>query len=505
VTAELADLLAEVEAGPAGPEVGAFFDLDGTLIAGYSARVFYGEFLRSMQMSPVAIGRSLVAALDMALRGGEVTPLVEIAAREWEGRSEDELDELGERLFVQKIAGMVYPHAREIVRVHRRMGHTVALASSATHYQVAPLAADLEVGEILCTRLQVDNGVLTGALAGPVLWGEEKARAVREFAGKRGVDLTRSYAYGNGSEDVPFMEAVGRPRPVNPESELAKAAERHGWPIHRLSGRGRPGLRDLVRTGAAIAGLGSAAALGGAIALLNRDRRLGANFAIAVGSEAALALAGVRLRVIGEERLWTHRPAVFIFNHQSGIDVPVIGRLLERDFTGVAKKEAARDPRFAPIGSLVDVAYVERGNTAQAKDALAPVVERIREGISFGIAPEGTRTPTPRPGRFKKGAFHIAMQAGVPIVPIVIRNAGDVMWRRSMLIRPGTIDVAVLEPISVEGWKVEDLDERVAEVRQLFVDTLENWPDGARGGRSAARARRAGRSAGRATASTRAG
>jgi putative phosphoserine phosphatase/1-acylglycerol-3-phosphate O-acyltransferase len=68
------------------------------------------------------------------------------------------------------------------------------------------------------------------------------------------------------------------------------------------------------------------------------------------------------------------------------------------------------------------------------------------------------------------------MQAGVPIVPIVIRNAGDVMWKGSPLIRRGTVDVVVLEPIETSGWQVNELDERVAEVRQLYLDTLERWP-----------------------------
>ena len=69
------------------------------------------------------------------------------------------------------------------------------------------------------------------------------------------------------------------------------------------------------------------------------------------------------------------------------------------------------------------------------------------------------------------------MQAGVPIVPIVIRNAGDVMWRGSLLIRPGTVDVAVLPPIPTDDWTVEELDERIGEVRDQFLDTLEYWPN----------------------------
>ena len=67
------------------------------------------------------------------------------------------------------------------------------------------------------------------------------------------------------------------------------------------------------------------------------------------------------------------------------------------------------------------------------------------------------------------------MQAGVPLVPIVIRNAGDVMWRGSLVIRPGTIDVSVQPPIETAGWKIEQLDDRIAEVHALFERTLEEW------------------------------
>src|SRR5205807_7466913 len=122
--------------------------------------------------------------------------------------------------------------------------------------------------------------------------------------------------------------------------------------------------------------------------------RQGANLAASIRPDLALALAGVKLNVRGSEHLWSHRPAVFIFNHQSSIDVAVIGSLIRRDLTGVAKKEAARDPRFAPIGYVVDVVYVDRANARQARAALEPAVQRLRDGTSIAIAPEGTRSST---------------------------------------------------------------------------------------------------------------
>lgn len=164
--------------------------------------------------------------------------------------------------------------------------------------------------------------------------------------------------------------------------------------------------------------------------------------------------------------------AVFMFNHQSSLDLLVIGSVIRRDVTGVAKKEAARDPRFIPVGALLDVAYIDRSDSTKARAALRPAVDKLQSGISIAIAPEGTRSPSPRLGKFKKGGFHLAMQAGVPIVPIVIHNAGERMWRNSLVAHPGTVDVDVLAPVSTDGWDLADLDRHVDEVRTLFEDCL---------------------------------
>jgi putative phosphoserine phosphatase/1-acylglycerol-3-phosphate O-acyltransferase len=472
----ISDLLKEVESAPAGPKTGAFFDFDGTLIAGYSAQAFYEDRIRRFQMSAGELVESLLAGVEMALNGADVTKLMRVAVANWAGHREEEVRELWDRLFYERISGMVYPEARELVKAHLKAGHTVALASSATRYQLAALAEDLEIPNVLCSQVELVKGYFSGYVDGPVLWGPAKARAVQEFAAANKIDLGRSFGYANGEEDVPFLEAVGNPRALNPADGLLRVARERGWPSVHLRGRGRPGLLDVARTGVALTGLGAAGGVGMAVGLLTGDRRRGANVAAALGPDLALALAGVNLNVTGEEHLWSHRPAVFIFNHQSSIDVAVIGSLVRRDLTGVAKIEARRDPRFAPIGYVTDIVYVDRADSKQARAALQPAVDRLRSGTSIAIAPEGTRSPTPRLGRFKKGAFHLAMQARVPLVPIVIRNAGDVMWRGSLVIRPGTVDVAVLPPVSTRGWKVSQLDERIASVRDQFEQTLENWP-----------------------------
>ena len=469
-------LLAEIEAGPGGPEIGAFFDFDGTLIAGYSAEAFVLDAIRRRKVDPQMLVRSLLAGLDMQLRGSDVTALMEIAAGAGKGRREEALVELGQRLFRERVAGTVYPEARALVKAHQRKGHTVALASSATMFQAGPLVADLGIENVLCTQVEVVDGRLTGRIAGPVLWGRNKADAVAGFSADNGVKLAESYGYANGDEDVEFLETVGRPRPLNPASGLAKVAGERGWPIVRFEPRGRAGIVPRIRTAAALGGIATTLSIGVGLGVLNRSRRTALNYTATVAPEVVLALAGVDIRATGEEHLWSHRPAVFVFNHQSGFDVIVISRLLRRDFTAVAKAELAHDPRFAPLGALADVAYVHRDDSTQAQAALGPVLDKLRAGISLAIAPEGTRSATPTLGRFKKGAFHIAVEAQVPVVPVVIRNAGEIMWRASMVARPGRVDVAVLPPVPTTGLAHRDVDDLCGRIRQQFVATLEDWP-----------------------------
>ena len=107
------------------------------------------------------------------------------------------------------------------------------------------------------------------------------------------------------------------------------------------------------------------------------------------------------------------------------------------------------------------------------------------------VAPEGTRVAGGGIGEFKKGAFRMAMQTGVPIVPIVIRNADLVGPRDGSVARPARVQVAVLPPVPVEGWTLATLDARIAAVRQSFIDTLARWPGEATAGRD--RRRRASR------------
>ncbi len=473
--ADIDDLLAAVAVGPQGPEVGAFFDFDGTLIHGYSAALYFRERMASGAVKPQELVGTLVEVFNMQQRGHDVTRLVGVGLGALRGTALTDLEAMGQQLFRSRISGQLYPDARRLIRAHLRAGHTVALASSATRFQAQAAAEDLGIEHLLVTEVETLDGIVTGQVDGPILWGPGKAVAVVNFAAEQGLDLEESYAYGNGGEDVFYLETVGRPRPLNPDSTLTQTATERGWPIHRLHRQRRLTPTNVIRSTASFAGLAAGVTAGLGMGLLNRDRRTALTVAAAISSELALAGAGVTLEVTGQENLWRSRPAVFVFNHQSQLDVVVLAALLRRDFTGVAKKELSKDPTFAAMGWLADVAYVDRTDKVAAREALAPALESLSSGTSLVIAPEGTRSPTPRLLPFKKGAFHLAMQAKVPMIPVVIRNAGEIMPARSMLMTPGVVQVRVLDPVSTEGWSVDNLDEKVAMVEKLYADALDDW------------------------------
>jgi HAD superfamily hydrolase (TIGR01490 family) len=473
---DIEERVAEIALARRGRRVAAFFDFDGTMIEGYSALALMQHRARSRELSPPEMARLLVVGLEAATGRADFERVMRVGVRAFRGRDVSDMAELGESLLRSSLGGALYGDARRLVAAHRARGHRVIIASSALPFQVEPLARELMVDDVLCTQLEYDGGVLTGEVAGPILWGAGKAEAIKRFAADARIALGQSFAYGNGDEDIDFLSVVGRPRPINPSPELARVAKARGWPTTEFVGTPRPGLTEITRTAGAFGALAVAFGTGVAVGVLNRSRRDAMNITMSTGSDLALSLAGVRVNVAGEHHLWSHRPAVFIMNHQSLLDGFVVMKLLRGDVTGVAKREVARQPVLGQFARLANMAFVDRGNNAQARAALESVVQRLREGYSIAIAPEGTRSPTPRVGRFKKGAFHMAIQGGVPIVPIVIRNTGELLWRGSTFIRPGTIDVVVHPPISVVDWSVEELDERIGEVRELFVRTLADWP-----------------------------
>ncbi len=455
-----------------GAHIGAFFDLDRTLIKGFSAKEFFQSRLFSGKMTTREIVAQFAGVLVYAGGQGNFAGLAAMGAQGVKGIKEKVFLEVGEEVYQKHLASEIYPESRALVAAHIAKGHTVAIISAATPYQVNPIARDLMIEHVMCTRMEVKKGKFTGKIVEPACWGEGKSFAARSLAKKHKLDLSRCYFYTDSVEDLPLLEIVGKPRPLNPDTKLTAIAFQNDWPIYRFSDAERPGVSNWVRTGLALAGLFPAIFNGLATGSMNMSYKDGVNSMMATVGDLVCTLGGIQLVVKGNEHLWSHRPAVFILNHQSNVDLFLAAKLIQKDAVGIAKKELQNYPIIGQMLQAAGVIFVDRKNRAKAIEAMKPAVDALKGGTSIIIFPEGTRSYDYKLGSFKKGAFHLAMQAGVPLVPIVVKNAHDVMPRGSNLFRPTAVEVKVLPPVSTKKWKRENLNEHVKDVRNMFLEVL---------------------------------
>src|SRR3546814_20274807 len=181
----------------------------------------------------------------------------------------------------------------------------------------------------------------------------------------------------------------------------------------------------------------------------------------------ATAITGVELEVEDERHLWSSRPCVFIFNHQSKADVMILAKLIRRDMGGVGKKEIKDIPILGKLMEWGGTVFVDRADGKSAIKAMEPLVDAIqKEGKSICIAPEGTRRLTPKLEPFKKGTFHLAMQAGVPIVPTVINNPNVVAPKKEVGMCPATLRYTVLPPVDKAQWSGRKMGRQVSSLSE---------------------------------------
>jgi len=169
------------------------------------------------------------------------------------------------------------------------------------------------------------------------------------------------------------------------------------------------------------------------------------------GARNWLRLSGMTVQVRGLEYLDPDQTYVFIANHRSYLDTATLFAYTGRRLGLLGKKELLKVPILGYGMGYVNIMAIDRSNRERALETVEAATARIRSGRSFGVFAEGTRA---KPGEFlpfKKGAFYMAAQAGVPIVPIAIKNTDHLMGKGTGEARPGTILMVMLPPVSTEG------------------------------------------------------
>jgi len=191
------------------------------------------------------------------------------------------------------------------------------------------------------------------------------------------------------------------------------------------------------------------------------------------GGRMWLRLSGMKISVRGLEHLRAEQTYVFISNHRSYLDTATIFCYVGRRIGLLAKKELLKVPILGYGMTYVNVMAIDRSNKERAIATVQAATERIHGGVSFAVFAEGTRA---RPGEllpFKKGAFYMAIEAGVPVVPVAIRNTDVLMGKGTGTARPGTIEMILLEPIPTAGLSTdEDVQHLIARVHALIAAEL---------------------------------
>jgi 1-acyl-sn-glycerol-3-phosphate acyltransferase len=186
-----------------------------------------------------------------------------------------------------------------------------------------------------------------------------------------------------------------------------------------------------------------------------------------------LRTCGVRVEVDGLENVPRDRPCVYMSNHQSVFDIAAIVSTLPVSWKFVAKRELTWIPFFGWALALGHQIIVDRKDRESSVRSLARAAERVRAGANVIIFPEGTRSPDASLREFKSGGFHLAIQAGVPIVPVAVSGSRRITPKRSLRIESGRVLVRYGKPIPTERFGVDGRGELKLQVREAILKCLD--------------------------------
>jgi lysophosphatidate acyltransferase len=184
-------------------------------------------------------------------------------------------------------------------------------------------------------------------------------------------------------------------------------------------------------------------------------------------------LSGCPITIDGAENFDVNRPALYISNHTSVVDLFIGMWISPVGTVGVAKKQVVWYPLIGQLYLLSGHLRIDRGNTTQAKESLREMGEIVRKNrLSIWMWPEGTRSRDGRLLPFKKGIVHLALQTGLPIVPVVVTGAQHAWTNGSLAVRRVPIGIRAYPAIDTTGWTADNVDAYVEQLHQVFADAL---------------------------------
>lgn len=193
------------------------------------------------------------------------------------------------------------------------------------------------------------------------------------------------------------------------------------------------------------------------------------------GARIWLKLSGMKVRVLGKENLQKNQSYVFVANHHSYLDTAAMFAYTGKKMGVIAKKEMLKLPIGGRFMKYVNVLAIDRSDAEKAIETMNDAAEKMRSGVSFGVFAEGTRAMPFELLPFKKGAFHIAIETGFPIVPVAFKNTDVLMGKKQNYAQPGTIEMIILPPIETKNLTIEnDLMSLPAKARGAIANEMAN-------------------------------
>jgi len=186
-----------------------------------------------------------------------------------------------------------------------------------------------------------------------------------------------------------------------------------------------------------------------------------------------LKLSAVRVEVEGAQNVSFEKPQIFMSNHQSDFDILIVLAHIPGQFRWIAKKELFKIPFFGKAMRNAGYIEIDRQHHENALKSLGEAARMIREGTSVVTFPEGTRSKDGTIKQFKQGMFYLAIQSGVPIVPISIIGASEIMPKRSLMIKPGKIKMIIGQPVDVSPYTIETRGELIDLIRGIMIRNFE--------------------------------
>jgi len=197
-------------------------------------------------------------------------------------------------------------------------------------------------------------------------------------------------------------------------------------------------------------------------------------------SWVGLKILGIRVEITGQEHL-ADRPAIIVANHQSNYDVILVGAVYPRRTVVIGKKELRKTPLFGTFFAATGNILIDRADHKNAVAGLDKAVEALRtRRTSIWVFPEGQRSRGAGMGPFKKGAFHMAIAAGVPVIPIICSSTDRVINARAKIAAGGLLQIHILPPVSTEGLQPADAELLRDKVQAICRDEWDRLESGSR-------------------------